>query len=109
MILKFMAESDEKKRLAEEIAKVDSQMVALAKLKQKHLAKLSAPESAESCMTGEERREALANVLAEGIAYLGERGLLSLTDDPVKTPVSSNSSDLHRIKIPNEKRSKSGK
>lgn len=104
-----MSGQDGKEKLAKEVARIDSQMAALAKLKQKHLARLTATESCESRMTGEERREALADVLAEGIAYLGERGLLPLTDDPVKTPVFPVSSNPHKIKIPNEKRSKSGK
>jgi len=104
-----MAGFEEKKRLAEEIAKVDAQMAALAKLKQRHLARLSIPESPESRMTSEERREALADVLAEGIAYLGERGLLPLTDDPAKTSILPVTSKPHKTKIPNEKRPKGGK
>lgn len=104
-----MIQSNDKNRLAEEVAEIDSQMAALAKLKQRHLARLSAADSPESRMTGEERREALADVLAEGIAYLGERGLLPLTDGPVKTPILPVYSKPHKIKIPNKKRKKSGK
>ena len=60
-------------------------------------------------MTSVERREALADVLAEGIAYLGERGLLPLTDDPEKMLILPGSSKPHKTKTPNEKRLKSGK
>jgi hypothetical protein len=104
-----MPDSDIKKRLTEEVGKIDSQMVALAKLKKRHLALLSSLESPEKRMSSEERREALADALAEGIAYLGERGLLPLTDDPEKTLILPGSSKPHKTKTPNEKRPKDDK
>ena len=41
-----MPESNERKKLSEEVAEIDSQLAALAKLKQKHLAKPCSPASA---------------------------------------------------------------
>jgi len=104
-----MPDSDAKKKLAEEVAKIDSQISALAKLKQQHLAKLASTESPENQMTREERREALADAFAEGIVYLGQKGLLPLTDDPVKPTILPFSQQAQRIKSPNEKRLKRGK
>ena len=74
-----MPDPDGAEKLAAEVARIDSQMAALAKLKQKHLTKISDAESPENQMTMEERRKELAEALAEGIVYLGQNGLLPLT------------------------------
>jgi len=96
-----MSDPENKKKLIAEVAEIDSQMAALAKLKQQHLARLSAVESLENQMTREERRAALIDVLVEGIVYLGQNGLLSLTEDQVKPVISSVSRRTQKIKSPN--------
>ncbi|OIO01198.1 MAG: hypothetical protein AUJ51_08710 [Elusimicrobia bacterium CG1_02_56_21] len=78
-----MAKSKESRKLSAEIAKIDSQMAALVKRKQKCLGQVLIADSSESRMSMEGRREALAEALAEGIVYLGERGLLPLTKNPI--------------------------
>lgn len=66
--------------LAEEILRIDVQIAALSARKRKALVKLSAANSPDGQITPEGRRDALAEALAEGIVYLGERGFLPLTD-----------------------------
>lgn len=80
-----MRESGDK--LAAEIARIDSQMAALAKLKRQRLSKLSLAKSQDSLKNSEERREAIADVLAEAIVYLGERGLLTCKDEALPPDV----------------------
>jgi hypothetical protein len=58
-------------------------MAALAERKRQCLIRLSAANSPENQMSVEERREALADVLAEGLVYLAQRGMLPLKDEPV--------------------------
>jgi hypothetical protein len=81
---------EENKKLVADIARIDSQMAALAKLKRQRIAQLTIAESAEALMSREERLEAISDVLAEAIVYLGERGLLVYKDDePMQTPEKS--------------------
>lgn len=82
-----MRKSGESKKLAAEIAKIDSQMAALDKIKRQRIAQLSIAESTQNLMSREERREVLAEVFAEAIVYLGQRGMLPLKDDV--TPASA--------------------
>jgi hypothetical protein len=84
-----MPKSKEKNKLSDEIAKIDAQMVALAKLKQKHLNKISAATSPENQMSREEWEEKLVDVFAEAFVYLGQHGMLPLKDDAV--PASTDS------------------
>lgn len=76
-----MPEFKESKKLAAEIAKIDSQMAALDKLKRQRIAQLSIAESSQNLMSSEERREVLAEVFAEATVYLDQRGMLPLKDD----------------------------
>ena len=97
-----MPKSKEKNKLSDEIAKIDAQMVALAKLKQKHLNKISAATSPENQMSREEWEDRLVDVFAEAIVYLGQHGMLPLKDDPV--PATDGSS--LKEKTPNCKKKK---
>ncbi len=56
-------------------------MTALSMSKQKCLGRGLTAESPASRMSLEGRREALAEALAEGIVYSGERGLLPLAEE----------------------------
>jgi hypothetical protein len=97
-----MTGPENKKKLAEEVATIDSQMVALAKLKQRHLTKISAATSPENQMSREEWEENLVDVFAEAIVYLSQHGMLPLKDDPVPTPAGSSLKE----KTPNRKKEK---
>ncbi|OGS09049.1 MAG: hypothetical protein A2270_08400 [Elusimicrobia bacterium RIFOXYA12_FULL_51_18] len=97
-----MTGPENKKKLAEEVAKIDSQMAALAKLKQKHLAKISAAASPENQMSREEWEENLVDAFAEAFVYLGQHGMLPLKDDPVPAPAGPSLKE----KTPNCKKKK---
>lgn len=98
-----MSDPGNRERLVAEVAKIDSQMAALAKRKQKCLDQVLIAGSPESQMSMDGRREALAEALAEGIVYLGERGLLPLTEDPIL----GQPAQAIKSKSPNEKTKKS--
>ena len=64
-------------------------MDALAKLKQKHFAKISASVQPESQMSREAWEENLADVFAEAIVYLGQHGMSPLKDGAVPAAAGS--------------------
>lgn len=80
-LVAIMAKSRESEKLAAEITKINSQMAALDKIKRQRIAQLSIAESPQNLMSREERREVLAEVFAEAILYLDQRGMLPLKDD----------------------------
>jgi len=103
-----MIKSRDSKKLQKDVEEIDLQIEALAKLKQRHLARLSAAESPENQMTREERRKVLAAALAEGIVFLGQNGLLPLTES-VKSDVLLHTGQPINTKSPNEERPKGRK
>jgi hypothetical protein len=94
-----MCEADDLRKLTVEVAEIDLQMAALAKRKRKCLDQAFIADSSESRMSMEGRREALAEALAGGIVYLGERGLLPLTENPI----SGRPAQAIKSESPNEK------
>ena len=96
-------------KLAAEVARIDSQMAALAKLKQKHLTRISDAESPENQMTMEERRKELVEAFAEGIVYLGQNGLLPLNNGQGKPEIMLLARQPLKTQSPNEKRLKGRK
>lgn len=115
-MLKPITVSDNKKQLAEEVAKIDSQMAALAERKHQCLSELPKGYSrkmtlggvlnghngeygVEIGLRGEESHDSLVEAMAEAIVYLGERGLLPLKNEPIPAlPDKAQKPDL-----PNEK------
>lgn len=79
--------SGSRKRIDREVAEIDAKIDALAKLKRQRIAQITADESAEELMNREERLEAISDVLAEAIVYLGQRGLLPCKDDALPPDV----------------------
>jgi hypothetical protein len=99
-----MGAPNRKEKIAKDIAAIDSQMAALAKRKQKCLSQALIADSSENQTGMEGRREALAEALAEGIVYLGERGLLPLTEEPFL----SLPAQVVKVKSPNGKQKNRG-
>lgn len=117
-----MAESKDSKKLAQEIAEIDSQMAALTERKRQCLSKFpkgytqkirlggifndhNGEYGVEIALREAENNDELAEVLAEAVVYLGERGLLPLKNEPipalqdeVKKPGSPNEKPLKNIR-----------
>ena len=117
-----MPESDNLEKLIAEVAEIDLQMEALSVRKRQCLSKFpkgytqkirlggifndyNGRYGVEIALRGAESNDELAEVLAEAVVYLGERGLLPLRNEPIpalpdkaQKPDSPNEKPLKNIR-----------